>query len=292
MASLSRRYSKNVDGRYFVDDSCINCDTCRQLCTSVFDDGGGYSFVLSQPKTELEEKMTQMAIIACPTGSIGSTEEFERRIVRENFPLLLEDEVYYCGYNSPKSYGACSYFVNHSEGNWLIDSPRFSTYLNNKFKELGGIRYIFLTHRDDIADARKYQQYYENCEIIIHYYDRSAFRDADIKIKGEDETSINQDFTIIPTPGHTKGHQVLLYKNKYIFTGDHLYWRRDWERLRATRNYCWYDWNEQIESMQKLLNYKFEWVLPGHGQRIKLDAKKMNNELTWLVEQMKDPNYW
>ena len=29
----------------------------------------------------------------------------------EDFPLILEEPVYYCGYNSPKSYGGNSYFI-------------------------------------------------------------------------------------------------------------------------------------------------------------------------------------
>ncbi len=41
----------------------------------------------------------------------------------KDFPLVVEEPVYYCGYNSPKSYGGNSYFVRHAAGNWLIDSP-------------------------------------------------------------------------------------------------------------------------------------------------------------------------
>ena len=33
--------------------------------------------------------------------------------------------VYYCGFNSPKSFGGNSYFIEHPEGNWLVDSPKF-----------------------------------------------------------------------------------------------------------------------------------------------------------------------
>ncbi len=33
------------------------------------------------------------------------------------FPLQIDEEVYQCGYNSPKSYGAASYFVRHPAGN-------------------------------------------------------------------------------------------------------------------------------------------------------------------------------
>jgi glyoxylase-like metal-dependent hydrolase (beta-lactamase superfamily II) len=58
---------------------------------------------------------------------------------------------------------------------------------------------------------------------------------------------------------------VLLY-NKFLFTGDHLAWSVERESLTAFRSVAWYSWPEQTRSMEKLLNYDFEWVLPGHGR--------------------------
>ena len=42
------------------------------------------------------------------------------------------------------------------DGNWLIDSPKFVTPLVKQLETLGGIAHIFLTHRDDVADAERY----------------------------------------------------------------------------------------------------------------------------------------
>ncbi len=64
-----------------------------------------------------------------------------------DFPLVIEEPVYYCGYNSPKSYGGNSYFIRRAEGNWLIDSPNFVTPLVQRLEALGRIAHIFLTHR-------------------------------------------------------------------------------------------------------------------------------------------------
>jgi len=50
---------------------------------------------------------------------------------------------------------------------------------------------------------------------------------------------------------------------------------------------AWYSWRKQAESMEKLLGFDFEWVLPGHGQRIKLTSLKMREELEALVGRMK-----
>ncbi|MHA2168948.1 MAG: MBL fold metallo-hydrolase [Candidatus Kariarchaeaceae archaeon] len=291
MASYVKRFKENVEGDFFVDSSCINCDTCRQLAPGVFQDLNGYSVVLHQPKSPDEIRQTHHAIISCPTGSIGTLGENQRKMIRKDFPLLIDENVYYNGYNSPKSFGGNSYFIKHPEGNWLIDSPRFSTYLAKKIERLGGVRYIFLTHRDDVADAEKYTNFFPGCERIIHEHEKSAQPDAEVIINGYNSKQMGE-VTIIPTPGHTKGHMVLLFKDKYLFTGDHLYWRRDWQRLRASRRYCWYNWDAQKNSLKKLQTFSFTWILPGHGQRIHLSSTEMSEKLQDLVDQIEDPNYW
>lgn len=87
--------------------------------------------------------------------------------------------------------------------------------------------------------------------------------------------------------GHTEGHCVLLYRDKFLFTGDHLAWDRQHHRLEAFRDYCWYSWPRQIESMQRLTDYDFEWVLPGHGQRVRLPIGEMKLQLTALLAHMR-----
>jgi glyoxylase-like metal-dependent hydrolase (beta-lactamase superfamily II) len=94
-------------------------------------------------------------------------------------------------------------------------------------------------------------------------------------------------FLAIPTPGHTKGHCVLLVDKRFLFTGDHLDWDRDEHRLAASENYCWYSWTRQTESMATLAQYRFDWVLPGHGQRIHLAYAEMSEKMVELVARMK-----
>ena len=202
------------------------------------------------------------------------------------FPLLIEDNVYYTGFNSPKSYGANSFFVKEETGNWLIDSPKFLPFLADQIEKLGGIKYIFLTHRDDVADAQKYAQRF-SASRIIHRDDLGAQPDCEMVIEGDAAQAVDENFTIIPVPGHTKGHMVLQYKNKYLFTGDHLAFDPDAGRLYAFRNHCWYSWTEQTKSMKRLCDYDFEWVLAGHGDRIKLPRNVIKEQMIALVEEMK-----
>jgi hypothetical protein len=42
--------------------------------------------------------------------------------------------------------------------------------------------------------------------------------------------------------------------------------------------------------MRKLAAFSFEWVLPGHGQRVKLPAGEMQTRMAELVERMERMN--
>jgi glyoxylase-like metal-dependent hydrolase (beta-lactamase superfamily II)/ferredoxin len=286
MANLKNRFPENAPGEFFVDSTCIDCDACRQLAPETFEDAGEYSFVYAQPHTTEQWHKALRALLACPTGSIGTVHANNAKEMMADFPLHLEDAVYYTGFNSPKSYGGNSYFVRHPTGNWLIDSPKYLPHLVRRFEELGGLRYIFLTHRDDVAEAHKYANRFEG-QRVIHRAELSAQPDAEIVIEGHEPVELSPGFLIIPTPGHTRGHCMLLYQERFLFTGDHLWWSRVQQCLSASKTYCWYSWAEQAQSMAKLRNFLFEWVLPGHGQRIKLSPEAMQQELVGLVDRMR-----
>jgi glyoxylase-like metal-dependent hydrolase (beta-lactamase superfamily II)/ferredoxin len=285
MANVRKRLSHNVEGEFFVDSTCIDCDACRQLAPETFKEFGEHSVVSAQPRTEGDERRALRALLACPTGSIGTLHRNHAKEVIGDFPLPIEDEVYYSGFNSPKSYGGSSYFVQNPGGNWLIDSPRYTPHLVRRFAELGGIQYIFLTHRDDVADADKYARRFSTRR-IIHRAELSAQPDAEIVLDGHEPVELHPAFLVIPTPGHTRGHSVLLYRRRFLFTGDHLWWDPTDGRLDASEEYCWYSWQEQARSMASLRRFTFEWVLPGHGHRVRLPSDAMHRELSLLVDRM------
>jgi ferredoxin len=74
MADPNQKVPRNVPGKYYVDNSCIDCDLCRQIApaTMTRDDETGFSFVFRQPESEAEITMAEEALQSCPTESIGS----------------------------------------------------------------------------------------------------------------------------------------------------------------------------------------------------------------------------
>ncbi|MBD1936596.1 MBL fold metallo-hydrolase [Microcoleus sp. FACHB-68] len=287
MATLQQRRPENIAGDFYVDSTCIDCDTCRWMTPEVFRSAGDQSAVYHQPTDEAERLRAMQALLACPTASIGTVEKpKDIKDAQQSFPIPITENVYHCGYHSEDSYGAASYLIVRPEGNILVDSPRFAPPLVKRIEAMGGIRYLYLTHRDDVADHQKFQQHF-GCERILHKDEINAgTRDVEIQLTGFEPVELAPDLLIIPVPGHTKGHTVLLYKNKFLFTGDHLAWSETRNHLVAFRDVCWYSWPELLQSMRRLAEYEFEWVLPGHGRRFHADKEamrqQMHNCISWM----------
>ena len=290
MATLQQRRPENIAGYFYVDSTCIDCDTCRWMTPEVFHSAGDQSAVYHQPANEAERLKAMQALLACPTASIGTVEKpKDIKEAQESFPILVADNVYHCGYHSEDSYAAASYLIIRPEGNILVDSPRFAPPLVKRIEAMGGIRYLYLTHRDDVADHQKFHEHFD-CERILHKDEINAgTRDVEIQLTGSDPVELATDLLIIPVPGHTKGHTVLLYKNKFLFSGDHLAWSETRNHLVAFREVCWYSWPELLKSMRRLAEYEFEWVLPGHGRRFHGDKEgmrqQMDNCISWMEMQ-------
>ena len=270
-----------------MDTSCIDCGMCFHLGPGIFKEVEDKSIVESQPQNAREWKEAKMAIVSCPTNSIGvkdAPHQFKEAHIE--LPMLICHNIHYCGYTSKDSFGASTYLIQRPEGNILIDSPRFHPHLVEEIEKLGGIATMFLTHQDDVADHELFAKHF-GCQRIIHRADvNEGTMGCEIILEGKSEWDLDRDVKIIPTPGHTQGSMVLLYKDIYLFTGDHIFYDRDEQKLRVSRGVCWYSWPEQVESVKKLRSYHFEWIFPGHGAWGHKFRDEMKAELEDLIQQL------
>jgi glyoxylase-like metal-dependent hydrolase (beta-lactamase superfamily II)/ferredoxin len=289
VANPARRLPDTAPGDFYVDATCIDCDTCRRVAPSVFEEAEDHSYVARQPESESDRLRAMMALVACPTASIGTDSRSSALPGVRAFPERIEENVFFCGFTSESSFGAWSYFVQRPEGNVLVDSPRAVGPLLRRLEERGGVATMFLTHRDDVADHEAFRRRF-GCRRVLHAEDVTRdTSEIERKLEGLEAVLLEPDLLAIPTPGHTRGHAVLLYRDRYLFTGDHLAWSRRRKGLVAFRDACWYSWNEQIRSMERLLDYSFEWVLPGHGAWHHAESPAvMRRELEKCVRWMKE----
>ena len=73
MADNTDKVEDSVDGAWYVDTNCIDCDLCRQTAPDNFErnEDDGYSYVHKQPENENEVQACQDALEECPVEAIG-----------------------------------------------------------------------------------------------------------------------------------------------------------------------------------------------------------------------------
>jgi len=77
MAQIRQKREQNVNGNFYVDETCIDCDTCRWMTPEVF--------------THVEEKQRALqALLSCPTASIGTLDKPTKiKSVQDSFPIPI-----------------------------------------------------------------------------------------------------------------------------------------------------------------------------------------------------------
>ena len=173
---------QNVKGNLFVDESCIDCDVCRWICPTIYGRKGIKAAVIKQPSTDEDKLHAYSAMISCPVGAIRTVAadpivkqaldifpsevnkclrfSFSALLI---FSLVLSTQIdpynipgiFHLGYHSHETYGATPYLVTRKDGNIMIDTPRFNERLAKSIERLGDLKFIIITHQDDIGDHDK-----------------------------------------------------------------------------------------------------------------------------------------
>jgi ferredoxin len=73
VADKDAKLEENVDGVFYVDDQCIDCDACRETAPDFFtrNDDRGYSYVHRQPTSAADKEICLEALEGCPVEAIG-----------------------------------------------------------------------------------------------------------------------------------------------------------------------------------------------------------------------------
>ncbi|WIA16117.1 hypothetical protein OEZ85_012836 [Tetradesmus obliquus] len=210
------------------------------------------SAVHQQPSDRKGRVRALQALLSCPTFSIHVNEKSSKELkeAQAGMPLPVPGTAncFSCGWRSEKTVGGESFVITRPQGNVMVDAPRYNPILAKRIQEMGGIKYIVLTHKDDAVE---------------------------VKLTGEGPWQLpdgSDDITLIFTPGHTAAHVCLYYApDKALFCGDHLCagYTPD-EELYVFKDFNWYSVPRQLESVRDLLQYDWLHVLPGHGRPVHL----------------------
>jgi glyoxylase-like metal-dependent hydrolase (beta-lactamase superfamily II) len=195
------------------------------------------------------------------------------------------------------------YALDSTEGNYvyvilgeeiiLIDTgrPKNGEGILNDLKSLNinpkDVKHILITHNDfdhigslaflEQATGAKIWASKEDIPVICGENHEGIKRIIKYIVKVKKPENINAypedlkigDIKVIPTPGHTRGHVSLLYKD-IMFIGD--LFRTPKGKITSMMSFS--NWNNQIikESIAKIDEYDFEWICPAHGEPIKRDG--------------------
>jgi glyoxylase-like metal-dependent hydrolase (beta-lactamase superfamily II) len=84
---------------------------------------------------------------------------------------------------------------------------------------------------------------------------------------------------LVFTPGHTRGHMVLLWQDTFLFVGDHF----------SPRSVCWFSWDAKIESTEKLSKLRnVTWIFPGHGKWFPVEPGAFPEFIKTRVREMQE----
>ncbi|WP_413100486.1 4Fe-4S domain-containing protein [Streptomyces sp. Inha503] len=270
---------------WYVDQRCTNCDVARQFAPELISEVGGRSEVVRQPRDEADTRRLHAAVFACPTRSIRPASGQPDRAL-DPFPMPLDDGVLICGHNSQHTAGANSYLLPRPSGTaMMIDTPRWSRELAGRYAASGPVTDVLLTHRDHAAHGRRYADHF-GARLWIHEGDLDAAPDADQVIRGLEPVEIGPGVIAHPLPGHTLGSVLYLADDRYCFSGDSVYWSRALGDLAVAESVTWHSIEELAASLARVAGrLRFEWILPGHGDRCRLDADDMSRRLRALAER-------
>lgn len=287
MARRDERHPATVEGDWFVDSRCIDCDASRHVAPGLIarNPSDGNSVFVRQPSTLDEIDMAWRAALVCPTRSVGHVTQ--RKPPSPVFPHDLGDGVFRLGHNSERSFGAHSYLVARPAGNVMIDAPRWTREVYEPLAARGGVAHVLLSHRDDVADAERYAEHF-GARVWIHADDGAAAPFATDVVEGAEAVSINGATLAFPVPGHTKGSMLFLIDGHLLFSGDSLAWDPERERLTAFRDACWYSWPAQQASLRRFAasGLRFNRLFCGHGWSHDLDADRFHEHLVALTDRM------
>ncbi|MCU1457609.1 MAG: Metallo-beta-lactamase superfamily protein [Actinomycetia bacterium] len=286
MARLTDRHPENVEGPWYVDTRCFDCDVARhhapELIATLAD---GQSVVSRQPETPAEELEMWRAALACPTRSIGTVDR--RPAPADVYPWELTPGVFLCGHNDRRSFGAHAWFMPRPGGGILVDAPHWDREVVAAMESRSGVAHVLLTHRDDIADAQRFAEHF-GARVWIHEADADAAPFATDILVGIEEVEVGPGIVAFPVPGHTRGSVFFVVDDRVLFGGDTLAWIWRAGDLGAFRNATWYSWAELRASLERFASspHRFEWICPGHGKWHGAPADEMHQRLRALVARI------
>jgi glyoxylase-like metal-dependent hydrolase (beta-lactamase superfamily II) len=152
---------------------------------------------------------------------------------------------------------------------------------------MGGIDFNFFTQLAYHQDSQRYHNFFDY-QRIVHSADQDEISAAEIVIHGERPQTLIEDFVIIPVPGLSQGNQVLLYKNRLLFSGTHVWWNPYYQKLQCPEYQDGVLRTRQRKFFENLIEFPVEGIIPSHAHRVFKSAEEMKDLLLAALQTLSD----
>jgi glyoxylase-like metal-dependent hydrolase (beta-lactamase superfamily II) len=152
-----------------------------------------------------------------------------------------------------------AFVLRRDEGNLLLYSVTGLESEAEAIEEMGGVARQYLNHRHEAMFASDWP----SAPVFVHQDERESVAEK-LHVRGtfSRRHTLDDDFEVIPTPGHTSGATAFLWNsggNRMLFTGDTLY-LRDGEWVAAVLESS--DRGRYVESLELLRELDFDVLVP------------------------------
>lgn len=158
-----------------------------------------------------------------------------------------------------------AFLLEREPGNVLIYRADTLTPEAEQIGELGGIARQYLNHRHEAAPACDWVAETFGAPLHCHEAEEpSVAKTCRVAATFSERHMVDDDFEVIPTPGHTSGATAFLWdsgSHRVLFTGDTIFSRG--ERWIAAVLDGVSDRERYIESLELIQGLEFDVIVPG-----------------------------
>ena len=195
---------------------------------------------------------------ACVAGEVIQLTPLVKRITAPN-PSVLTGP------------GTNTYLVGNRDIAVVDPGPHDQSHLDGIMQAgNGNIRWIIVTHtHDDHSPAAVPLAKQTGAQLIGAMYPDDGYQDTSFQVASsvrDGERLVTAEFTLqaLHTPGHVGNHFCfLLQEEAMLFTGDHIM-----EGSTVVIIPPGGDMADYIASLQRLLDYRLDYLAPGHGKLV------------------------
>jgi glyoxylase-like metal-dependent hydrolase (beta-lactamase superfamily II) len=150
--------------------------------------------------------------------------------------------------------GGTAYLIIAESGNILIDCPIWDQTTQDFILSQGGVRWLFITHRNGIGKKVKQMQQFLDCEVLIQ--EQEAYLLPEFSVTSfQEEFNLNEQGFCLWTAGFSPGSSCFYYNlhGGILFTGRHLLPNQKGEIL-PLKTPKTFHWPRQLNSLKKLID--------------------------------------